>query len=185
MHLLSRITTLLTLSILTSAIAVCKRQEGTSISLIGSARRSAFYAASSAFVAATPQPNSIICPGVIGAAPTPAEPAGDTVKLRTDPNAISALEQRQSIRPQQSRNGNRRTKRSTREQQTATPVVDGGEQGQVDEPQVTGVVEAREAQGRPMNPPYDVDDPSLRFPPELANAVATPTLKDIPSGTSY
>ncbi|THZ49703.1 hypothetical protein D6C90_03239 [Aureobasidium pullulans] len=176
MHLPSQITALLTLLTLTSAAAVCKRQEGTSISLIGSARRSAFYAASSAFVAATPQPNSIICPGVIGAAPTASEPAGDNVRLRTDPSAISALEQRQSIRPYQSRNGNRRTERST-SGQTATPVVEGGEQGEVEEPKMTGIAGVkREAQGRPMDPPYDVKDPMMS---------ATPTMQEIPSGTSY
>ena len=185
MHLPSQITALLTLLTLTSAAAVCKRQEGTSISLIGSARRSAFYAASSAFVAATPQPNSIICPGVIGAAPTASEPAGDNVRLRTDPSAISALEQRQSIRPHQSRNGNRRTKRST-SGQTATPVVEGGEQGEAEEPKMTGVVGVRrEAQGRPMDPPYDVKDPMMSSTPELAFMAATPTMQEIPSGTSY
>ncbi|KAK6008610.1 hypothetical protein QM012_000513 [Aureobasidium pullulans] len=126
---------ILSLFSLSNASILSKRQDlsGTSISMIGSARRSAFSSASFAFVAATHQPNSIICPGVIGAAPTPATPPNDDVRLRTDPGAISALEQRQSVRPHQSREGNRRTKRHS--SQTATLV----------EPMVASATDAVEA----------------------------------------
>ncbi|CAD0087080.1 unnamed protein product [Aureobasidium vineae] len=118
-----------------NAAALPKRQDltGTSISLIGSARISAFSSASAAFVAATPQPNSIICPGVIGAAPTPAESPSDDVRLRYDPGAISALEQRQSIRPHESRVGGRRSRRHS--SHTASP-------DEVAEAVVTDVAEA-------------------------------------------
>ncbi|KAH0373089.1 hypothetical protein KCU65_g553, partial [Aureobasidium melanogenum] len=107
---------------LSNASCLSKRQDltGTSISAIGSARISAFNSASSAFVAATLLPNSIICPGVIGPAATPSEAPGDDVRLRTDPSAVSLLEQRQSIRPHESRIGNRRSKRHST--QTAPPV---------------------------------------------------------------
>ncbi|KAG9588378.1 hypothetical protein KCU77_g7477, partial [Aureobasidium melanogenum] len=118
------IVTLLSLLSLSNASCFSKRQDltGTSISLIGSARGSAFSSASFAFVAATPIPNSIICPGVIGAAATPSESPGDDVRLRTDPSAVSLLEQRQSIRPHESRIGNGRTKRHSSH---TTPPVDG------------------------------------------------------------
>jgi hypothetical protein len=115
MHLFT-IGTLFTLFTLTTTSHLLpKRQDltGTSISAIGSARYSAFSSASAAFVAATHKPNSIICPGVIGAAPTPSESPSDDVRLRTDPGAISLLEQRQSIRPHQSREGGRRSRRSS------------------------------------------------------------------------
>jgi hypothetical protein len=124
--------TLLALLILTTSSLLPKRQDltGTSISAIGSARRSAFYSASAAFVAATHKPNSIVCPGVIGAAPTPSESPSDDVRLRTDPGAISALEQRQSIRPHQSREGGRRSRRSS--SRTSPPgIVEATETGAV------------------------------------------------------
>jgi hypothetical protein len=115
MHLftIASLFTLLTLT--TTSHLLPKRQDltGTSISAIGSARYSAFSSASAAFVAATHKPNSIICPGVIGAAPTPSESPSDDVRLRSDPGAISRLEQRQSIRPHQSREGGRRSRRSS------------------------------------------------------------------------
>lgn len=122
MHtILSGLAFLALLSVSNASI-LSKRQDlsGTSISMIGSARGSAFSSASFAFVAATHQPNSIICPGVIGAAPTPSEPPNDHVRLRTDPSAASYLEQRQSIRPHESREGNRRTKRHS--SHTTSPV---------------------------------------------------------------
>jgi hypothetical protein len=124
--------TILTLLTLTTSSLLPKRQDltGTSISAIGSARRSAFYSASAAFVAATHKPNSIVCPGVIGAAPTPSESPFDDVRLRTDPGAISALEQRQGIRPHQSREGGRRSRRSST--RTNSPeVVEARETGVV------------------------------------------------------
>jgi hypothetical protein len=122
MHLLTT-TTLFSLLTLTTTAHLPKRQDltGTSISAIGSARISAFNSASAAFVGATHKPNSIICPGVIGAAPTPSEPANDVVRLRVDPSAISLLEQRQSIRPHESREGGRRSKRQS--SKTSPPEV--------------------------------------------------------------
>ncbi|KAH0354588.1 hypothetical protein KCU81_g1092, partial [Aureobasidium melanogenum] len=122
MHLSLFTTTFLSVLSLSNASCLSKRQDltGTSISAIGNARISAFDSASFAFVAATLLPNSIICPGVIGAAATPSEAPGDDVRLRTDPSAVSLLEQRQSIRPHESRIGNRRTKRHST--QTTPPV---------------------------------------------------------------
>lgn len=122
MHITLSATTVFSLLSLSNASVLSKRQDlsGTSISMIGSARGSAFSSASFAFVAATHQPNSIICPGVIGAAPTPSEPSDDHVRLRTDPSAASYLEQRQSIRPHESREGNRRTKRHS--SHTTSPI---------------------------------------------------------------
>ena len=81
--------------------------------MIGSARLSAFLAESQAFVAATPQPNSINCPGVIGQAARPSESAGDKVILRSDPNAISYLEMRQSVRPHQKHESHRMKRSAT------------------------------------------------------------------------
>lgn len=81
--------------------------------MIGSARLSAFLAESQAFVAATPQPNSINCPGVIGQAARPSESAGDKVTLRSDPNAISYLEMRQSVRPHQKHESHRMKRSAT------------------------------------------------------------------------
>ena len=132
MHLLTLTTLFSFLSLTTTSHILPKRQDltGTSISAIGSARLSAFQSASAAFVAATHKPNSIVCPGVIGAAPTPSESPSDDVRLRVDPSAISLLEQRQSIRPHQSREGNRRSKRHS--SSTKPPeVVEARETGRV------------------------------------------------------
>ena len=133
MHLFTITTLFSLLTLTTTSHLIPKRQDltGTSISAIGSARRSAFYSASAAFVQATHKPNSIICPGVIGAAPTPSESPSDDVRLRFDPSAISLLEQRQSIRPHQSREGGRRSKRHSSSKTTPPEVVEAVETGGV------------------------------------------------------
>jgi hypothetical protein len=107
---------LTTTTTLTTAIALStssstssqKRQEGAAIPMIGSARSSAFDHASSALAAQTPLQNQIVCPAVIGAetaAVATQAPAADAVTLRVDPLAVSFLEERQSVRPHQSRGG--------------------------------------------------------------------------------